>query len=74
MYHGLESLQIQEVLLKESEWHQVDNVGAIIAFVEIILYMMAIHDKGLEMAILYAILFFRYNKSQLYMGTIEREW
>jgi hypothetical protein len=33
MYHGLESLQIQEVLLKESEWHQVDNVGAVIAVV-----------------------------------------
>jgi hypothetical protein len=57
--------------LKESEWHQVDNVGAIIAFVDIILYMMAINDKGLEMVILYAILYFRYNKPQLYRGNLK---
>jgi hypothetical protein len=59
MYHGLESLQIEEAVLKESEWHQVDNVGAVIAVVQTILYLMAFKDKATEMAILYLTLFSR---------------
>lgn len=40
MYHFLQSIQVNEFLFDEGHWHRLDNIGAIVSLITVIVVLM----------------------------------
>jgi Protein of unknown function (DUF3522). len=57
MYHTLESLDINRVFLDEGQWHRLDNVGSIICFCSLFVFLMDNRDDILDLKLEYIAVF-----------------
>jgi len=57
MYHFMDSVGWERFFLSELEWHKLDNIGSIICFVMLAVFLADLKDENLEMRINYAALF-----------------
>ena len=44
MYHFTESIQVESLILNEYEWHRLDNVGAIVCFISLYVFLADLKD------------------------------
>ncbi|EAS07733.2 transmembrane protein, putative (macronuclear) [Tetrahymena thermophila SB210] len=57
MYHFVESIGAEKLFMKELEWHQLDNIGAIMCFITVFIHMANFQNYNLQMQLNYSAMF-----------------